>query len=112
MADQTDDSAHLGERNSLDLDALAVSDRFRLFNFTRRDDHVAYLWVLRALDRLRGVHQVQAHTDDVATALAELAAVYDEAPRLDGRLREKLDAPAEYGVRHRLQDPSPARTQA
>ena len=28
-------------RSSLDLDALAVSDRFLLFNFTRRDDHVA-----------------------------------------------------------------------
>ncbi len=41
---------------SLDLDALAVSDRFRLFNFTRRDDHLAYLWVLRALERLRAVH--------------------------------------------------------
>jgi hypothetical protein len=27
-----------GRRDSLDLDALAVSDRFRLFNFTRRDD--------------------------------------------------------------------------
>src|SRR5258708_3235903 len=108
MADQTDDSAHLGERNSLDLDALAVSDRFRLFNFTRRDDHVAYLWVLRALDRLRGVHQVQAHTDDVATALAELAAVYDEAPRLDGSLREKLDALAEDGMVHRLEDASRA----
>jgi len=69
MADQTSDGASRGERNSLDLDTLAVSDRFRLFNFTRRDDHVAYLWVLRALDRLRAVHQVQAHTDDVAAAL-------------------------------------------
>jgi uncharacterized protein (TIGR02677 family) len=107
MADQTD-GAERGERNSLDLDALAVSDRFRLFNFTRRDDHVAYLWVLRALDRLRGVHQVQAHTDDVATALGELAAVYDEAPRLDGSLREKLDALADDGVVHRLEDASRA----
>ena len=57
-------------RDSLHLDALAVSDRFRLFNFTRRDDHLAYLWVLRALDRLRAVHQVQAHSADVAEALA------------------------------------------
>ena len=48
---------------SLDLDALAVSDRFRLFNFTRRDDHLAYLWVLRALERLRAVHHVQAHQE-------------------------------------------------
>src|SRR6266702_6937383 len=108
MADQTRDGADRGERKSLDLDALAVSDRFRLFNFTRRDDHVAYLWVLRALDRLRGVHQVQAHTDDVAAALAELGAVYDEVPGLDGSLREKLDAMAEDGMVHRLEDASRA----
>jgi uncharacterized protein (TIGR02677 family) len=108
MADQTGDGTDRGERNSLDLDALAVSDRFRLFNFTRRDDHLAYLWVLRALDRLRAVHQVQAHTDDVAAALAELGTVYDEVPRLDGGLREKLDALAEDGMVHRLEDASRA----
>jgi uncharacterized protein (TIGR02677 family) len=108
MAEQTGDGTDRGERNSLDLDALAVSDRFRLFNFTRRDDHVAYLWVLRALDRLRGVHQVQAHTDEVAAALAELGTVYDEVPRLDGGLREKLDALAEDGMVHRLEDASRA----
>ena len=108
MADQTPDGADRSERSSLDLDALAVSDRFRLFNFTRRDDHVAYLWVLRALDRLRGVHQVQAHPDEVAAALAELAAGHDEVPRLDGGLREKLDALAEDGVVHRLEDASRA----
>src|SRR5208282_5682756 len=108
MADQIDDGAGRVERNSLDLDALAVSDRFRLFNFTRRDDHVGYLWVLRALDWLRTVHQVQAHTDDVAAALAELAAVYGEAPRPDGSLRERLDALAEDGMLHRLEDASRA----
>ena len=108
MTDQTGDGADRGERNSLDLDALAVGDRFRLFNFTRRDDHVAYLWVLRSLDRLRGVHQLQAHPDDVAAALAELAAAHDEVPRLDGGLREKLDALAEDGVVHRLEDASRA----
>jgi uncharacterized protein (TIGR02677 family) len=108
MADQIDDHTERGERNALGLDALAVSDRFRLFNFTRRDDHVAYLWVLRALDRLRGVHQVQAHTDDVAAALAELAAVHDEVPRLDGSLRERLDALADDGMLHRLEDASRA----
>jgi len=94
--------------SSLDLDALAVSDRFLLFNFTRRDDHVAYLWVLRALDRLRAVHQVQAHTDDVARALQELAASRDEVPTLDGRLRERLDALADDTVLHRLEDASRA----
>jgi uncharacterized protein (TIGR02677 family) len=100
--------ADTGGRNSLDLDSLAVSDRFRLFNFTRREDHVAYLWVLRALDRLRAVHQVQAHSDEVAAALAELAAEHAEAPRLDGGLREKLDALAEDGMVHRLEDASRA----
>ncbi len=55
-----------GSADSYDLDALAVSDRFRLFNFTRRDDYLAYLWVLRAMDRLRGMHVAQSHTDDVA----------------------------------------------
>src|SRR5689334_14227455 len=106
--DQTADGASRGERDALDLDALAVSDRFRLFNFTRRDDHVAYLWVLRALDRLRAVHQVQAHTDDVAAALAELAAGHDEVPGLTGTLREKLDALTEDGMVHRLEDASRA----
>ena len=104
MPDQTADGADRGERNSLDLDALAVSDRFRLFNFTRRDDHLAYLWVLRALDRLRAVHQVQAHTEDVAPALAELAAVHEDVPGLDGSLRERLDALADDGILHRLED--------
>ena len=108
MAERIDDGADLSERNSLDLDALAISDRFRLFNFTRRDDHVAYLWVLRALDRLRGVHQLQAHSDDVASALAELAAVHDEMPRLDGSLGERLDALADDGMVHRLKDASRA----
>jgi uncharacterized protein (TIGR02677 family) len=107
MAEQTAD-ADRGERTSLELDALAVSDRFRLFNFTRRDDHVAYLWVLRALDRLRGLHQLQAHTDDVAAALAELAAAHDEVPQLESGLREKLDALAEDGMLHRLEDASRA----
>jgi hypothetical protein len=63
--------------DSFDLDALAVSDRFRLFNFTRRDDYLAYLWVLRATDRLRGMHIAQSHSDDVKQALDELAAETD-----------------------------------
>ncbi len=75
--------------NSLDLDALAVSDRFRLFNFTRRDDHVAYLWVLRAMERLRAVHQVQAHGDDVAQALGELAQAHDDVPDIDDDLDDE-----------------------
>jgi uncharacterized protein (TIGR02677 family) len=96
------------EDSALDLDALAVSDRFRLFNFTRRDDHVAYLWVLRALDRLRTVHMIQAHSDDVQQALAELAKHHDEVPTLDARVRERLDALADDGMLHRLEDASRA----
>ena len=93
-------------RDSLDLDALAVSDRFRLFNFTRRDDHLAYLWVLRALDRLRAVHQVQAHTEDVAQALAELAAAARRRSRVrrPRALRGRLDALADDQILHRLED--------
>lgn len=91
--------------NSLDLDALAVSDRFRLFNFTRRDDHIAYLWVLRALERLRAVHQLQAHSDDVARALGELARSHSDVPAIaDGKIRERLDALAEDQILHRLED--------
>lgn len=102
-----------GRRESLGLDALAVSDRFRLFNFTRRDDHVAYLWVLRAMDRLRSVHQIQAHSDDVGRALAELADAYDEVPAVgDGKLRERLDALADDQMLHRLEDASRAGTLA
>ena len=95
--------------DSLDLDALAVSDRFRLFNFTRRDDHVAYLWVLRALERLRAVHQVQAHSEDVAQALSELARNHGDVPAIeDVKLRERLDALAEDQILHRLEDASRA----
>src|SRR5579863_1074386 len=85
---------------SLDLDSLAVSDRFRLFNFTRRDDHLAYLWVLRALERLRAVHHVQAHPEDVAQALAELALGHPDVPEFGDltALRGRLDALADDAI--------------
>src|SRR5580692_3683898 len=108
--DSRDENGRDPGRDSLHLDALAVSDRFRLFNFTRRDDHLAYLWVLRALDRLRAVHQVQAHSEDVAVALAELAAVHEDVPAQHDlvRLRERLDALADDQILHRLEDASRA----
>src|SRR5277367_69192 len=108
--DSRDENGRDPGRDSLHLDALAVSDRFRLFNFTRRDDHLAYLWVLRALDRLRAVHQVQAHSADVAVALTELAAVHDDVPAHHDlvRLRERLDALADDQILHRLEDASRA----
>src|SRR3984957_7639959 len=92
-----------GSADSYDLDALAVSDRFRLFNFTRRDDYLAYLWVLRAMDRLGGMHVAQSHTDDVAAVLSELAAAHDGVPPSVGNLRERLDNLSDDGVLHRLE---------
>jgi uncharacterized protein (TIGR02677 family) len=97
-----------GSGDSYDLDALAVSDRFRLFNFTRRDDYLAYLWVLRAMDRLRASHVAQSHTDDVAAMLAELAAAHEGLPDNVGNLRERLDSLSDDGVLHRLEDASRA----
>src|SRR6266566_9245777 len=97
-----------GPADSYDLDALAVGDRFRLFNFTRRDDYLAYLWVLRAMDRLRGMHVAQSHTDDVAAALAELADTHDSVPGNPGNLRDRLDNLFDDGVLHRLEDASRA----
>jgi len=96
------------QSDPFDLDSLAVSDRFRLFNFTRRDDYVAYLWVLRAMDRLRGMHVAQSHTDDVAVVLAELAAAHDSVPESGGNLRDLLDNLVDDGVLHRLEDASRA----
>ena len=59
-------TASNGQAGPYDLDEVAVSDRFRLFNFTRRDDYLAYLSALLAMDRLRAMHLAQSHTDDVA----------------------------------------------
>ena len=83
--------AAVGSADSFELDALAISDRFRLFNFTRRDDYLAYLWVLRAMDRLRGMHVAQSHTDDVAVVLSGLATAHHGVPPNLGNLRERLD---------------------
>ncbi len=95
-----------------DLDPLAVSDRFRLFNFTRRDDYLAYLWVLRAMDRLRAMHVAQSHADDVAAVLAELAVTNDNLPANIGNLRDRLDSLFDDGILHRLEDASRAGTLA
>ncbi len=101
-----------GQASSHDLDPLAVSDRFRLFNFTRRDDYLAYLWVLRAMDRLRAMHVAQSHADDVAAVLAELADARDNMPANIGNLRDRLDNLFDDGVLHRLEDASRAGTLA
>lgn len=98
----------MADRKALDLDTLAVSDRFQLFNFTRRDDHVTYLWILRAVDRLREVHQVQVGAEDVAGALRELATAHPEVPVPDNGLRHRLDQLSSDGIVHRFDDASRA----
>ncbi|MFD6095275.1 TIGR02677 family protein [Nocardiopsis flavescens] len=99
----------MAERSALDLDALTISDRFQLFNFTRRDDHVTYLWILRALERLREVHRVQAGAEDLAATLRELAAAHDGVPALDAAdLRYRLDELYADRVVHRFDDASRA----
>ncbi|MEU9886245.1 TIGR02677 family protein [Sphaerisporangium sp. NPDC051011] len=95
-------------RRALDLNAPAVGDRFRLFNFTQRDDYIVYLWVLRAMDRLRAVHRVRVDTDDVAAALAELAPAHDDVPEPGASLRDRLDSLAADRIIHRLEDASRA----
>ncbi len=94
------------------LDALEVGSRFRLFHFAQREDSQTYLWILRALDRLRAEHAAQAHVDDVAAALAFLAASFEDAPNPVDRLRDRLDNLAEEGVLHRLEDAARAGTLA
>jgi uncharacterized protein (TIGR02677 family) len=89
-------------------DPFEVNDRFRLFNFTRREDYVAYLWVLRAMDQLRSMHIAQSHTDDVAAVLSELAASNDNVPDSGSNLRDRLDSLVDDGVLHRLEDASRA----
>src|SRR5258708_765058 len=91
-----------------DLDSFAGGDRVRPFNFTRRDDYVACLLVLRALARLPGRPLAQSHTDDVAAALAELAGTHDSVPGNLGNLRDRLDNLFDDGVLHRLEDASRA----
>src|SRR5699024_1056967 len=98
----------VADRKALDRDTLAVSDRFQLFNFTRRDDHVTYLWILRAVDHLREVHQVQVGADDVAGALRELATTHPEVPVPDNGLRNRLDQLSSDGSVHRFDDASRA----
>jgi uncharacterized protein (TIGR02677 family) len=62
----------------LALDAFALADRLRLFNFTRRDE--GYLWALRAVELRRASHRPRLHVDDVADALAELAMTQPDVP--------------------------------
>jgi uncharacterized protein (TIGR02677 family) len=92
---------------SFDLDSLTLGDRLRLFSFTQRDDHLAYLWVLRAMNVLRAVHRLQVHPDDVAHALTELSLTHDEVPSPAGlNLRAMLDnlAADDERVLYRVED--------
>src|ERR1700761_714132 len=52
------------------------------------------------------VHHVQAHTEDVAQALAELSAAHEDVPEFGDltALRGRLDALADDAILHRLED--------
>lgn len=56
-----------------DLDALAVSDRFRLFGFTRRDDYLAYLWVQVPVTAADALSSPDAGSHELTQAAAALA---------------------------------------
>ncbi|MDX6738759.1 TIGR02677 family protein [Actinocorallia sp. A-T 12471] len=90
------------------MDGIAVGDRLGLLAFARREDARAYLWVLRAIDRLRSGHRVQVGVEEVAGVLREFAAVHEEVPALEGVLRDRLDVLWEDGLLHRHDDVSRA----
>jgi uncharacterized protein (TIGR02677 family) len=103
--DQSDDA---DAATGLEFDDLEAATRLRLFGFVRRDDQLLYLWILRAMDRLRAAHVAQSHTDDVAAVLADLAREHPDAPGTVDNLRQRLDHLFGDGVLHRLEDPARA----
>ncbi|MGH3265330.1 MAG: DUF2397 domain-containing protein [Trebonia sp.] len=90
------------------FDDLEDAARLRLFGFLRRDEPLLYLWVLRAMDRLRAMHTTQSHTDDVAAVLAVIAREHPGAPGTVENLRQRLDHLHEDDVLRRLEDPARA----
>ena len=114
--DETGRDAPETAQASHDLDALAVSDRFRLFNFTRRDDHLAYLWVLRALERLRAdpgsITDLGAAGDPghnpLTAARARVAARRDDI----GEIRRLLDVIRDARAKRAYADQELTRKQA
>ncbi|WP_245719030.1 TIGR02677 family protein [Micromonospora rhizosphaerae] len=88
----------------LTLDAFALADRLKLFNFTRRGE--GFLWVLRAVEQRRASHRPRLHVDDVAEALVELAAAHPDVPQemnlrymLDELVGDKVLAPSDDASR-------------
>ncbi|PSK96255.1 uncharacterized protein (TIGR02677 family) [Murinocardiopsis flavida] len=97
-----------GTGGAVDFDGLTLEERLRLFAFTQRENHLAYYWVLRALDRLRATHRPQAAPSEVAEALAELAREHDGVPDPGANLRRLLDDLRDEDVLHRAEDASRA----
>ncbi|MPZ80533.1 MAG: TIGR02677 family protein [Actinophytocola sp.] len=73
------------------IEAFALDDRLRLFNFATADKRIDYLWVLRAFDRARANYVVLLHATEVAAQLTELAVDHPDAPAIDGDLTPLLD---------------------
>jgi uncharacterized protein (TIGR02677 family) len=85
------------------LAAHALDDRLRLFSWASGQDRLLYLWILRVFDRARQAYEVRLTTEQVATALADLAADDPSIPE-PGELTTSLDALVDWGVLDRSQD--------
>lgn len=108
MADAAAHTAPRDAGGAVDFDQLTLEERLRLFAFTQRENHLAYYWVLRALDRLRETHRPQAGPGEVAEALAELAREHHGVPDPGDSLRKLLDDLRDEDVLHRAEDASRA----
>ncbi|MDT5037439.1 MAG: hypothetical protein QOE03_2624 [Micromonosporaceae bacterium] len=98
---------------SFGLDDFGLDDRMRLFGYVTAENHLAYLWVLRAFDAARASYQVVMHTTEVLATLADLAEAHRECPEPTGlELPRLLDALVDWGVLDRGQDGARATTLA
>lgn len=98
---------------SFGLDDFGLDERMRLFGYVTAENHLAYLWVLRAFDAARASYHVVLHTSEVQAALTGLAAAHPECPDpATWELPRLLDALVEWGVLDRGQDGARAATLA
>jgi uncharacterized protein (TIGR02677 family) len=98
---------------SFGLDDFGLDDRMRLFSYVTAENHLAYLWILRAFEAARSRYLVVLHTSEVGTALGDLAATQPDCPDPAGlELPRLLDALVGWGVLDRGQDGARATTLA
>jgi uncharacterized protein (TIGR02677 family) len=80
-----------------------LDHRLRLFAWVSGPDRALYLWLLRVFDRARQAYEVRLTPEQVATALAALAADEPSVPQ-PSDLAGSLDALVDWGVLDRSQD--------